>query len=357
MPWFLLLGGAAVIVVIGVVTFFTHDAEPPREQDIAAEVQAEIASCRRYSMESWNAWAQGEMEEEDPGYTEYLSGFTSAEAFADEECRPEYFNELSFPDPRFCLISLYDPDAAYRSGCPDYEHADVYLSETKSITINGKHYRSVRQTVNGLVPWMSTAGIALAAILGASFIGAEYKFGTIETTVLWEPRRIRVLGSKLVAAALSAFVIHVVLLSLLVAVMMPAALWRGSVAGADADFWSGLVGVVARGGVTAAAIAAIALSVSVLTRNTVGGVAALLGYTAISPALSFTLLPSFRPFDLTENTVVFANGGEVGRFVRGESGLFAVYSHGVAGAALRIAVYVSVFVVVALVVFHRRDID
>jgi ABC-type transport system involved in multi-copper enzyme maturation permease subunit len=118
------------------------------------------------------------------------------------------------------------------------------------------------------------------------------------------------------------------------------------------------VGVILRGGVVAAAVAAIALSVSTLTRNTVGGVAALLGYIAVSPAIGATLLRSFRPYDLTENMTVFANGGEVSRFVRGDDGYFqSVYAHGGGAALVIVLIYIAAAVAIAMAVFARRDID
>jgi len=223
--------------------------------------------------------------------------------------------------------------------------------------IDGEQYRSLKPIPNGIVPTTSLLLFAIAAVVGASFIGAEYRSGTIETTLLWEPRRIRVLSSKLGAAGLSAFVIHISLLGLLVLAMLPAALWRGSTAGVDSEFWLGLLGVIVRGGIAAGAVAAIALSVSVVTRNTVGGVAVLLGYIAVSPMVTMVLLRSIRPFDLSENMAAFANGGEVGRFVSAGFELQAVYSHGVNGAAIRIAMYVVVAVAIAMAVFRRRDID
>lgn len=357
MPWVLLLGGAAVILGTGVATFVTHDSEAPDVGDVEAQVDIQVAECRAYSTEEWNAWSQGEMQDTDPGYEEYLSQFESADALADDQCNPRHFDGIYIQDPRFCLISLYDPNVEYRQGCPDLEGGEVYTNEVRTFAINGEQYRSVRQNTKGLVPGVSIAAVALAAILGASFIGAEYKYGTIETTVLWEPRRLRVLSSKLGAIAISAFIIHILLLSLLVLAMMPAALWRGSTAGVDSEFWLGLLGVVVRGGIGAAAVAAIALSVSVMTRNTVGGVAVLLGYTAISPMISFTLLKSFRPYELTENMAAFTNGGEVGRFVGSGYEIQAVYSHGVPGSAIRVAIYVAIFVTIALVIFRRRDID
>lgn len=357
MPWVMLLGVSVAIVVGGVITFATHRDEVPDVGDVEARIAEEVALCRTYAVAEWNAWSNGEIQDIDAGYEEYLSSFESAEAMADDQCDPRYFQGY-LEDPRFCLVSLYEPTVTWRQACPDLDTGEVSEYIQGSFTIDGRTYRSVAPIPGGIVPSTGLFLFVIASILGASFIGAEYKSGTIETTLLWEPRRVRVLGSKVVAASLSAFAIHVMLLGLLVLAMLPAAQWRGSTAGADADFWFGVAGVILRGGVAAAAIAAIALSVSVLTRNTVGGVAVILGYTAIaSPLLTMVLLRGLRPFDLNENLVAFATGGEVGRFVRADGELISVYAHGVTGAAVAVAVYVAVAVTIAALVFRRRDID
>jgi len=329
----------------------------PDVGDIAAEAEVHVLECRSYAIDEWNAWNQGEMQDIDPGYEEYLTQFESAEAMVDDQCNPRYFEGMYISDPRFCLISLYEPNVEYRQGCPDFEGAEIYMSETRTFLVDGEQYRSFQEIPNGLVPGTSLVLFAIAAVLGASFIGAEYKSGTVETTLLWEPRRARVLSSKLGAAALSAFVIHIFLLGLLVMTMLPSAVWRGSTAGVGSEFWIGLSGVIVRGGMAAAAVAAIALSVSVVTRNTVGGIAVLLGYSAVSPMISLVLLRRLRPFDLTANMAAFANGGEVGRFIGDRFDLQSVYSHGTNGAAIRVAVYVVIAITIAVVVFSRRDID
>ncbi len=357
MPWVMLLGVSAAIVFGGVSTFVTHSNEVPDVGDVEAQIAADVAMCRTSTIAEWTAWSNGELQGIDAGYEEYLSSFDSADAMADDQCNPDYFQGY-FEDPRFCLVSLYEPSNYFRQACPDLDVGQIFEPDSGTFTIDGITYRSVAPIPGGIVPSTGLFLFVIAAVLGASFIGAEYKSGTIETTLLWEPRRVRVLGSKLAAVSLSAFAIHVTLLGLLVLAMLPAAHWRGSTAGADADFWYGVAGVILRGGVAAAATAAIALSVSVLTRNTVGGVAVVLGYTAIaSPLLTMVLLRGLRPFDLNENLVAFATGGEVGRFVRADGELVSVYSHGVTRAAITVAVYVVLAVTVSTFVFRRRDVD
>lgn len=358
MPRVIILLGTAGVLVGGGAAFFAHDPTVPVVADHTAEIEANVAECRRDSIQQWESWAAGEVTDYGPEYDEYLSQFPDAEAHADDSCRPEYFSHFDYGDRRFCLVTLYEPEVAYRQACPDIEVAVVENgSSDRIIDIDGTEYRTPKPIGTGTIPETGFLLFAVAAVIGASFIGAEYKAGTVESTLLWEPRRIAVFGSKLGAAALTTFAIQIFLLSLLALAVLPAALWRGSTAGADADFWIGLVGVILRSGAVSAAIAVIALSVSTVTRNTVGGVAVLLGYTAVSPIFTQVLLKGLRPIDLSENVAVLTNGGEVGRFVRNGAGYDSVVAHGVLGAALVVGAYVAIAVLIAAVTFVRRDVD
>lgn len=359
MPRVIVLAGITGVLVAGGASFFNHDSTVPLVEDRTAETEAAVAECRQYSTQDWERWAAGDTTEIDPEYGLFLAQFPDAAAYADENCRPEYFGDYGIEDHRFCLVTLYEPEVQWRMACPDIEESAgvEHGARGRTIDIGGTEYRTPKPMGTGIIPETGFLLFAVAAVIGASFIGAEYKAGTVESTLLWEPRRISVFGSKLGAAALTTLAIQVVLLALLVPAVLPAAFWRGTTAGADADFWTGLVGVILRSGIVGAAIAVIALSVSTVTRNTVGGVAVLLGYTAASPIFTQVLLKRLRPIDLSENLAVLANGGEVGRFVRNGAGYDIVVAHGVLGAALVVAVYVAIAVFIAGVIFARRDVD
>lgn len=357
LPWILVMVVAGVMLVAGVVSFATSRSDLPDFSQFEEEIESDVARCRQATIKEWTDFEEGNLASPNPDYEDYLSRFESAEAYADETCNPDNFH-YQVEDRRFCLVALYEPDILWRSGCPDLDTSQSQEYREGRLVVDGTEYRTVRPVPMGSVPVINLILLGVAAVLGATFIGAEYSAGTIETTLLWETRRRRVLGAKLGIAAVSAATIHIVLLSFLVLVLMPSAVWRGSTAGVDADFWWGLAGVILRGGLAAAAVAAIALSVSTVTRNTVGGVVALLGYIAVSPAIGATLLRVFRPYDFTENIGVFANGGEVGRYVVIDSGHYeSVYAHGGGASLIIVLAYVAVAAAIATTVFARRDID
>jgi ABC-type transport system involved in multi-copper enzyme maturation permease subunit len=351
------IGVIAAIAVAGVVTFVTHSPEGPSAATVEAQVDQQLAQCRQYSGDEWRGWdALGRDPEYQGGAGEYFAQFGSAEEFADEQCQPEYYGGY-VGDDRYCLVGLWSEDVSYRQGCPDSEYAQAFSEEPHEVVIGGERLRTQEPGQFGLLPATSVAMLAVAIVVAASFVGGEYRAGTIETSLLWEPRRWRVLGAKYTAAALSLFAIQIGLLVLVVGAMLPAAVWRGSTAGADGEFWRGVALTILRGGLAAALLALLAISVVVVTKHTAAGIAVLLGYAAISPALVNTVLKGLRPYDISENLLAFVRGGEVARWVENGFSSDYVVSHGAPIAMVYVAGYAAVAVVVAGAVFARRDVD
>ncbi len=95
-----------------------------------------------------------------------------------------------------------------------------------------------------LVPAIFLAAGALLA--GASVVGAEWRAGSISTLLTWEPRRGRVAVAKVATAALAAAAIGLILQVVFVLALLPALLAHGSTAGADAEWFWGMAGGIAR---------------------------------------------------------------------------------------------------------------
>ena len=225
-----ILGVAAAMAAAGIITFFIHSPEAPTQQSLDAEMQQELEFCREYSVDDWRAWdALGRESDYQGGYGEYLAEFETAEAFAEEQCQAQHFG-IYIEDPRYCLVNLWAEDPVYRPACPDVE-SEEHVQSTYPIVVAGEQMRSPDPGEAGVVPATSIALLGIGAILGAAFIGAEYRAGTIETTLLWEPRRLRVLAAKLAAGSISVFVIHVALLGFLVAYSLPPAYGAGRLPG------------------------------------------------------------------------------------------------------------------------------
>lgn len=201
-------------------------------------------------------------------------------------------------------------------------------------------YREVAEGLSGLF-------IALVMILAASFIGAEWHAGVVTTQLTWEPRRNRVLAAKVLGSALFGFAFFLLAQAVLLGVMAPAALFRGTTEGIDAVWVRGATGLVLRGAGAAGIAAAIAFSLSSLARNTAAAVGGAFVYMAILEPLIRAARPRWHPWFLYDNLATFISGHPPGFTSPGRS---------VAGAGILISIYTMGFVLLALAAFHRRDV-
>ncbi len=320
----LVVGVAVGIVIYGVVLFVTHSPERPSVASVQAERDEAVQECRRSSDRNYKFELEFLREQGEEEAARFLAQFPDVDAYVDLSCDPSHFG-FYVPDPRFCLVDLWEKHLSYRDMCPggalDGPRGSSeggfgpYSEPDQTVTWDGKTFQRNDSGNSGIVPGVSLALVMLSGLFGAAFVGAEYRAGTVETQLLWEPRRKRVLGAKLAAVGASTFVIHAALLALLVAVALPAAWWRGTTAGAGDAFWLGLGGTIVRGGVISAVAAVIAAAVTAAARYTTAAVAVLLGYAIISPIqVRAALLRGFRPWDLIENAFAFANGGTAARY-------------------------------------------
>ena len=133
----------------------------------------------------------------------------------------------------------------------------------------------------GAVPGVLTGGavlLALAAlVLGAGFTASEFTTGSIGTWLTFEPRRLRVYGSKLLAAGAGLVPLAVLTFALLTAgVWVFASLWGRTAA--PAGTWSHVAAVAGRGVVLTAAVAVVGAALGFLLRHTAAVLGVALGY-------------------------------------------------------------------------------
>jgi ABC-2 type transport system permease protein len=126
------------------------------------------------------------------------------------------------------------------------------------------HYEHLPEILVGT----SGFAIILGWLVGASLVGAEWHAGTMATLLTWEPRRIRVLVAKLVAAGALVFALAVALQLLLGAALLPAGLLRGTTDGINSDWLRSLSGVGLRVAAVSVVGATMALSIATIGRNT-----------------------------------------------------------------------------------------
>ncbi|MDP9067364.1 MAG: ABC transporter permease subunit [Actinomycetota bacterium] len=200
--------------------------------------------------------------------------------------------------------------------------------------------------VNWILMTMGIPMIMLAWLVGASFMGAEWSNRTITSLLTWEPRRLRVLGAKIIALALVAFLWIVALQGYLAAVLYPSGHFRGSTAGMDAAFWSDLAGVTLRVGIVAVVAALMGFSLATAGRNTAAALGVGFAHLAIVEGLIRAFRPSWMDWLIGDNLGLFLVGAEDVNHLG--------HSQTAAGALL--VAYGLVLVVAAAAIFRRREV-
>lgn len=200
----------------------------------------------------------------------------------------------------------------------------------------------------GLMAALAGTGLLIAQVLVAVFgvlsFGQEYRYQTITSTYLVEPRRPRVLLAKLVAAGLSSAVVVAATMVLVVPVGTVIIGSRDGNITLGTQFWQ----VVGAGFVVLAATAVMAVAVGALVRNQVAAIAGVLVWMTVVQQLVISELP------------------RVGRWLPGGATMSMLQQGPATGldgellspvvAALLLLVYVLVAITLTVVVTTRRDV-
>ncbi len=149
----------------------------------------------------------------------------------------------------------------------------------------------------------------VAALVGATWIGAEWSTRSLVALLFWVPRRMQVLGAKLVVLTGAAVVIGVVAQ---VGWLAMAGILR-AVVGRDADlpdgFWSALLQTQARGVLLTVIAALLAFGLTNLVRNTGAALGIAFVYLVIGENLIRGLRPQWQPWLLTDNALALVQQG------------------------------------------------
>ena len=188
--------------------------------------------------------------------------------------------------------------------------------------------------------------VILGWVIGASAVGAEWHTRNMTTLLTWEPRRIRVLVSKLLAAVVTVFVISMFLQAWLVVTLLPASIFRGTTEGADMAWFLDLLELMARIGFVAALSAGFGASLAFIGRNTAAALGAGFAYLAIVEGLIRGLKPAWQKWLIGDNAAIVI-GGESENLIAGRS---------ISSAALLITVYAILLAVAAGIFFNSRDV-
>lgn len=190
--------------------------------------------------------------------------------------------------------------------------------------------------------------LGIGALIGAaSMVGAEWKANTFTTMLTWEPRRLRVVLAKLLAAGVLAVVVSVALQLVLSAALLPTILLRGTTEGVDAQWWRTAAGGLARGGVLTGIAAVVGASVAMVGRSTAAALGAAFAYLAVVEAVVRGWKPRMGRWLIGENSAIFLTGRKLEN---------APFDRPVVLAAVTLLVFTAGFVALAAATFRTRDV-
>ncbi len=193
----------------------------------------------------------------------------------------------------------------------------------------------------------------LSVVVGASFLGAEWACGAMTTFLTWEPRRGRVLGTKIAAAALLVALATLAVLLLVALVLVPSGIAHGTTAGMNGEWWRSLAGLWLRGAALSAMGAGLGLGLAGLLRNSAGPIATWLVFEFVVSQLLVLWRPGLFRWMPGANVQQFLSADEIVGVTINGTQLF-----GFSGirAGLVLAVYAAGLIAASYAAFRARDV-
>lgn len=332
----LALAAAAMLLAVG-IGFFRTSADAPTAGRSVNE------GCVRSMIIQFEA---GEFED-DPFF-----GAMGDDEFR-EFARNEMCTDFSDGDRRFWALSLLGPESDdwSENRRNDYGNGDQNFERD----LDGQPVRSANEPLTGVIPGVAIAFLLISVVLGASFMGAEYRSGTVENLLLWEPRRTRVLVTKYVAGFVSSMAATALALGFLIGLLLLLASVHGTFTGVDGRFWIDLASVVTRASLAGGAFFVMSMAIATIFKNTTAAVGAILGWFVLSNVLIGVFLKSVRQYELFINATAFVGEAETPRIVKGPFGDIWAYSHNYLTAGLYVLAWALIPAAIALATFNRRD--
>ena len=190
--------------------------------------------------------------------------------------------------------------------------------------------------------------VVIGVVIGASSVGADWQTGSLATLLTWEPRRIRVLLTRVAIVMVVVFLLALFLQAALSLAMAAGSALRG-ISITPPGFYSDVVRVILRVGAVAAVASVIGVSISSIGRSTAASLGVIFVYLALMESLLRGLVPRFEPWLLSVNLLAVVDGRA--QFL--DRGRVVSLSHGVT----TVGAYAVCLLVLALVFFRARDVN
>jgi hypothetical protein len=206
-------------------------------------------------------------------------------------------------------------------------------------------------------------GAALAFLIGATWIGAEWSTRSLVALLFWVPQRLKVMGVKLAVLVVAVALLGVVMQAAWLAMAGILNAVSGSGKALPAGFWGDLLAIQGRSVLLAVFAALIGFGLANLTRNTGAALGIGFVYFAILETAIRILRPGWEPWLLSNNAVALVAPGGITVFVPGSGigpGGFeqqAEYLIGNLQAGVYLAVVTAIVVGLGVVLFAERDMQ
>lgn len=246
-------------------------------------------------------------------------------------------------------------DVAYSSaGCPESTPSEVPGTATYAEVQDPYH------PWNGSIGYFTIGALALLWLLAASLVGEEFRHGTVETALVAEPRRARLLAVRLAAVLTVGVGTYLVAAAGFLVANVPAWVLNG-IDGATVSP-TALMMAVGRGAIAAALVVAISASLAVIGRGTLLSLGVLVGLAVVTAAL-FLFVRALIPLEFFTNLYGIVTGGDGIRAFRSPDPWFegsSVVRFGAGWPWIATVAVVSAYAVVAVAgafaLFTHRDI-
>lgn len=217
---------------------------------------------------------------------------------------------------------------------------------------------------NGVVG-VAAATAALAFLLGATYVGAEWSTRSMVALLFWEPRRLKVMATKLAVLAGAAALLGVVAEAAWLLAARGLAALRGTTA-MPAHLQSELLSSAGRGVLLVVLVGLLGFGVANLLRNTAAAFGFGFVYFAIVENIVRAVRPHWQPYLLTDNAVALLQRGGQKIFYYDEGFVDSRGFYQSTGreitltnlhGAVELAGVTAVVVGVGVLLFLRRDLD
>lgn len=324
-----------VVVASGVGAFVTHDPDVGDLTEATALAQENTAAC--------------------------VSSYGQTSGLSDEEIASFCYQDPAwfFHDDRFHLQDLLSGFAAGEAPWSDVR--EQLLTRRTIQTSDGDVGAEAAPGFDGTIAATGVLVAVVAAALAASYIGADWRSGVVESQLVREPSRRRLFAAKIAAATVWTSAMAVTFMVAMVITFLPSAGWRGDMRNTGTAFWLDVGATVVRVGFAAVVLALLASSIALLARSTAAGVASVLLAIVFGGVFGAIGGSWMSLLQLGQNLNAFVAQGDVSRLrtVKVDHGVetWLVASHSWVGAAGVLTAMAVAAMVIADGVSRRRDVS